>query len=393
MRSALALLAMGIGYVSISSNFAEIIVLRSPATAHDMAPFNGRVSALAASKHFADQPDPGKQDATRQLALRALRQDATAIPAVVTLGLQAQLRGDLVAARKLFAYSQHLSRRDLQTQMWAIEDSVSRGDIPAVLRHYDIALRTSKTAPDLLFPVMAQALVEPDIRRGLIKVLATQPIWGPAFLTYVSNNRDNPQSLAAFLLGLSRAGVALPSSTVAGALDGLVTSGAFDTAWRFYASIKKGVDPSQSRDPLFKTNLQAPSVFDWMPVNDAGISSSIQRDGDKGVFEFAASPSVGGILLKQMQMLRPGTYRIEGHSTGIDQPPQSAPYWALLCQDGRELGRVEMPKSTEMSGAFSGQFGVPAGCPVQTLVLAARPSDAIAGSTGQIDHVRLFPAK
>lgn len=97
-------------------------------------------------------------------------------------------------------------------------------------------------------------------------------------------------------------------------------------------------------------------------------------------------------MLQQLQLLPPGSYRLSGHTIGIEQPAGALPYWTLRCQDGRELGRVEVPNSGVANGNFTGTFSVPAGCPVQTLVLMARSSDAIAGQSGQIDRAALMPA-
>src|SRR3546814_17422634 len=74
------------------------------------------------------------------------------------------MHGDRAGGERLLAYSQTLSRRDLRTQLMAIELAVARDDIPSALRHYDIALRTKKNAPDLLFPVLTSALTNPTIR-------------------------------------------------------------------------------------------------------------------------------------------------------------------------------------------------------------------------------------
>ena len=96
-------------------------------------------------------------------------------------------------------------------------------------------------------------------------------------------------------------------------------------------------------------------------------------------------------MLRQLQLLPSGNYRLKGHSSGLDQAGAAAPYWALACSDGREIGRVIIPPSTSANGVFSGLLAVPEGCSVQTLTLVARPSDVITGLSGQIDHVALIP--
>jgi hypothetical protein len=122
------------------------------------------------------------------------------------------------------------------------------------------------------------------------------------------------------------------------------------------------------------------------------VPGSIQPSGSSGLFEFYVVPGGGGALLKQMQVLPPGTYRLRRHSRGIEQERGALPYWSLLC-GSRELGRIEVPNSAEAGGSFTGVLSVPAGCPVQTLVLIGRPSESVAGLMGQIDRLELKAAQ
>ena len=313
-----------------------------------------------------------------------------AIQAVTTLGLDAQDRGDLAYARRLFAYAQALSRRDFVTQLWSIEDAVKREDVPAAVHHYDIALRTTKAAPDVLFPVLSAAIDDPSIRASVFQTLRTQPAWAFNFLNYVSMGGAAPQSAAALFRGLIRAGIPVPPSATVAVINRLISAGATQQAWNYYAAVHSGSDLSQSRDPRFTADVRAPAVFDWVATNEAGLSATIQRNPKGGLVDFSAAPSTGGILLQQTEMLPAGIYRLIGHSIGIDQPEAALPYWALTCRDGRELNRISVPNSARGGGMFTGSITVPAGCPVQTLTLVARPSETITGLTGQIDLLRLF---
>lgn len=394
VRGALALLAAVLGYVSVIHTAAAVAARRNAELAHRLAPGNGAIAArLALSLAGVEATTTDRQRAD-VLARRALLRDATAVPAVVTLGVNAEIRGERAKARRLFAYSQALSRRDLQTQFWAIEDAVGRDDVAEVLRHYDIALRTSVAGSGILFPLLATAASDPAVRSGLIKILAARPNWSESFIGYVAGNGPDPRSTAALFLGLRHVGVAVPKTTLAPLVNALVAGGFMDDAWRYYASATPGVDRSSSRDPEFAFGMDTPSLFDWVPINDGTVTTSIQRGDESGVFDFAAPASVGGVLLQQLQLLQPGTYRIAGSSSGIEQEESARPYWVLSCrQDGRELGRVPLPNSAEANGRFTGIFTVPPGCPVQTLALVARPSDAVAGLSGQINRVQLTPVR
>lgn len=377
-----------LGFASVRHSLAGVVKRGDPQRAHALAPGDGRITALAAEQRLVALRSPSDQ-LTRTLAQRALLQDPTAVKAVETLGMQAQMGNDAVRARRLFAYAQTLTRRELQTHLWGIEDAVVRNDIPAVLRHYDMALRTSKNAPDILYPVLTAALGETEVRARLVDVLARKPLWGPGFVAHAAGSTENPLAVAMLFQGLAKKGYPISATAQTGVVNNLIVSGQIETGWRYYVSIRPDADRRRSRDPDFAADLEAPSVLDWIPVNDEGIVTSIQEEA----FNFGVPPSVGGMLLRQMQLLSPGAYRLEGKSNEIEQTKRALPYWLLTCQNGRELGRVVVPNSSQNGGAFAGRFTVPRDCPVQTLTLVARPSDEITGLSGQIRQARLVPAR
>ncbi len=392
VRIGLALLVMLLGVISVAHSVARVVMMADPATAHKFAPGDGKITALLAQQSFASQPDNGDTNSTAaRLARLALKQDPTTVSAVVTLGLQAQLRGDVVQMNHLLAYSEILSRRDLRTQIWAIELAAMRGNVAEAIKHYDTALRVSTTAPDLLFPVLAAATAEPAVRAELVKVLTKKPIWAALFIRFVADNARDPITVSNLYTQLQQKGMRLSDDATAVAINRLVAAGLFEEAWHYYNSVRPGVDRRQGRDPRFTMSLTTPSVLDWMPANDDSVTTFIEHGAKGGIFEFSIPSGVGGGLLRQQQLLPQGSYRLEGHATGIQQPISSMPYWTISCQNGRELGRVTMSAAGQAQGRFSGAFVVPVGCPVQTLLLTAKPSDTLSGVSGQIDQVRLIP--
>ncbi|WP_230482006.1 hypothetical protein [Sphingomonas sp. Leaf21] len=391
VRGTLAAVALLAGCATASWSFADAVSRQNPKLANILSPWDGRITAWHASELFKAAPSPDPQSPAARLAQTALRQDPTAVAAINVLGLQAQLQGNVDKARRLFAYSQFLSRRDLATQLWAVEDAVSRGNVASALRHYDTALRTSKSASALLFPVLSSAMTDPAIRGSLIATLAKKPAWTGNFIAYLVDNNTNAEATAHLFAGLRSAQVPISAEADAAVVKGLIDSNAIDDAWRYYATARKGADRRRSRDAGFDANLSTPSLFDWTAGRDPTLAASLQRSEKGGIFAFATTPGAGGVLLQQTQLLPPGDYRLDGHSSFLEQPEQTSPYWVLSCQDGRELGKVVVTNSRESNGHFSGRLRVPAECPVQTLYLIARPSEAAAGVVGQIDHVLLSP--
>lgn len=391
VRITLALVAAVLGYFAVAHSLAQVLRTAAPERAHALAPYDGRITAYL-SKVSGPKADTAQREEADRLARLALRQDPTAVAAVATLGINAQVRGETEAARRHFAYSDKLSRRDLTTRLWMIEDAVAKDDIPEALRNYDIALRTSRSAPDLLFPVLASASTDESIRAELVKTLAAKPPWGENFIAFVAENGEHAVATARLFQGLRRARVPISDIAQAAVVGKLVADRDYNAAWTYYASTRAGVNRRHSRDPQFAANLSTPSPFDWAPMGGvSGVSTVIQSGTRDGIFDFTAPPSVGGLLLQQLQMLPPGNYLLEGHSIGIDQSESARPYWMLTCLEGRELGRVILPNSTENRGVFLGRFTVPSDCAVQYLRLVARPSNAVGGLSGQIDKVTLRP--
>ena len=392
VRAALAIGAAWIGYGSVTQALAYMMRADAIERAHALAPGDGRITALMSASMAGPQATAADRGRADDLARAALRQDPTAVTAVATLGIDAQIRGDTANARRIFVYSDKLSRRDLRTRLWAIEDAVTRNDVPGTLYHYDIALRTSRLAPDSLFPGLASAIADPPIRDALVRTLAARPAWGELFVAYASDNGPDSQATARLFQDLYRHGIQPPDGVTRTLITRLLAEGHSGGAWIYYASTTPGVNRRMSRDPRFSKSMADPSPFDWTPIADSGISATIQRGKDGGIFDFAVPANLGGTLVRQAQMLPPGDYVLEGRSARIDQPDGALPYWTLTCGDEHELGRVDVPGSGQAGGRFAGRFTVPPACPVQQLMLVARPSDQMAGVTGQILQVRLRPA-
>jgi hypothetical protein len=380
------------GCVAVINSLASVVAHTDPAIAYYLAPGDGRIAANLAVSLLGVDATSADRDRTDVLAREALLREPIAVSAVSTLGVNAELRGDRRQASQLFNYSQKLSRRDLQTQLWAIEDAVSRNDIASVLHHYDIALRTDTKSWELLFSVMSAATTDPTIREGLVKTLSDKPIWAESFIAYAGSHTPDPEATAALFADLNRTGMTIADGPRASIINALIERSALEQAWRFYATTTSGAVRQSSRDPSFTTKTDAPSMLDWVPINDGTISATIQRGDAGGVFDFVTPASVGGPLLRQIQLLPPGVYHLAGVSSGIRQSSNALPYWSLSCRkQNKELGRVLVPDSSRQNGQFSGRFVVPKNCPVQELTLIARPSDAVSGVTGQIRHIQLSP--
>ena len=391
VRAALAAVAALLALPALSDAAARVLAKADTEQAHRLAPWDGQIAARLAEQRLTRSF--GEEAGSTQLARAALRHDPTAVEAASVLGLQAQLAGEEDAANRLFAYAHALSRRERRAQLWAIEEAVSRGDIAGALRHYDTALRTSRSASTLLYPVLATAIAEPLVRAALMDRLAEKPVWIRSFINHLAVNVARPEATVQVLRDGDRMGLPIEEAERVAVVNAVASRGLHELAWTYYASFRDGADRRRSRDPTFLRPVDDAAVFDWMPSNEGGLIASFQSGEDGGVVAFSVPSGTGGTLLRQTQLLPPGAYRLDGTGSALDIPADAPPYWQLACQDGRELGRVPIIADEEGSARFSSQaIIVPAGCPVQVLSLIARSSSQVAGQSGQIDRVLLSPA-
>lgn len=390
-RGLLACAVAVLAFQSVTFSVAQVMAGTNPTLADAVVSYDGRLKAAHAGALIvpnATAHDRSKADA---LSRDALDLDPTTVIAVTTLGLNTAVDGDTRRARRLLDYAQMLSRRNVKTQLWSIEEAVARGNVADALRWYDIALRTEPKMSDVLFPVLTQAMRDPKIRVALVRTLCKKPLWASNYIKYVAEQND-PETAAALFLDLRRRGLEVAEPWHAAVIDGLINTGKPDQGWAYYATLHPDADRRHARDPHFGALLVSPSQFDWTPVNDGSIATSIQRTDRGGAFEFEAPTSLGGAALRQLQLLPPGAYHFV--ASGSDNGPASGahPYWTLVCRgDGRELGHVAMSDPGQAGDVFAGTIVVPPGCPVQVLTLFVSPSDAIGGISGRINRVVLEP--
>lgn len=391
MRGGLATVALALGYVSTTETLGYALMRTDPKRAYALSPGDGRIAGVLA-RQIASTDDASSAERRRAdaLARGALAAEPLAVAAMTALALDTQVAGNTAAARQLFLHSDTVSRRELGTRLWLIEDAVSRGDVPGALRHYDIALRTETGARELLFPILSNAVSDPAIAAALVNTMAAKPAWTTAFLLNLPTSGAAPQTTASLFRRLMRRGVPIPPEAQAGTVNALFAGGAFDEAWAFYKNIRPGAARTASRNADFRIQPEAVSLFDWKTISDSsGMTASILNSDDGGVLDFSAPATVGGAVVEQAQVLPPGNYRLTGTARNLSSDVASVPYWQLACVDGHELGRVPLIVKADGKGTFDGNFEVLSTCRAQVLRLVIRPVSETGGVTGQITRAAL----
>lgn len=387
-RSGVAILAIGIAYVAGAQALADATEAVSPDKAFALAPWDGQIGARYARSLVPETTDKSRLEQADRTARRALRREGLALDAITTLGLDAQTQGEERLARRYLSLAQHLSRRNLAIQLWAIEDAVSRGNIAEAVVNYDIALRTNRDARKILFPILAAAIADPKIADAMTRTLATNPYWAPDFIFFLAKEGADPEAAARLFDRLATAHVSIAPEARTVLVENLIAKRDFDGAWASYVKDHPTADRRRSRDPHFTNDQGSRSSFDWQLLGDAG-SISIERGSVGNVLSFSVPTGSGGLLARQMQLLPPGSYSLRSVHSGSDEPASARLTWSLSCWDGRSLTNMPLLGSQHGTKETAIRFTVPPGCNVQWLSLIAPPSDG--NIRGEVIEASLEP--
>lgn len=332
------------------------------------------------------------------LARISLAGDPTDVAAIRTRGLLAGIGGDAATARRWMAFSQALSRRDLPTQLWFIEDAVGRNDIDAALTHYDRALRTSRQAPDILFPVLIGAVTEPAVADKLSRLIAQRPNWWGAFMNRLIGEVSDPDALVPFArrLRLTATDPDHPDF-LPRILQRLVAGGNFKAA----GSLARASGPARGSALLYNGGFEQDGdllPFGWRMVDDADLSARIEPrpDGAPGrALILEARNGRTGVVAMQAAALATGRYVLSGEGGDPNSDPRSRATIQVRCgtADGTSLGHVALPPVAR--GRISMPFAVPAGCPGVWIMVEARASEGQLEQEARpwIDNLSVAPAR
>jgi len=360
---ALIYAVFAVGVANITESSAPNIALRFQPM-HAKALGNAAYAALA-----ENNGDPSSRAV--DLAKRAIARDPTSVAAARTLGLVAASRNEVSAARSLMNYSSALSRRDLTTHLWMIEDYVAQDDLNNALAHYDMALRTSRLAAPILLPILVSATADDRIIKPLESVLAGKPSWGNAFLQELIASGPSIDNVARLAIDLSNRGAPLDIYERLRLTNRLIAEKRFYEAAMLMGRDRRG--PSVLSPDFQETNGIGPFFWALKSNYDFGAEHGLKAgSNDDFVLSVFASHERGGEVARQLLLLGPGQYRLHSRATGIALPGNNLPYWRVACagkaRNSADLLRLELSYSAQ-SGAVD-EFVVPSGdCEAQWLVL------------------------
>lgn len=317
------------------------------------------------------KPKP-KWEADAKMSLRLQPINA---PALRTLALTRQAQGNSKNAMRLMQLSQRVSRRDILTQLWLMQDAVKRDDIHSAMGHIDTALTTHVEIGETVFPVLQDALADQRIVGELATFIRQDRQWLRAFLSFANESNKNPEQLAKAVRlagGLPAAGDYRDFET--DLIWSLSKAGKAGSIPSLLASLKRAT-PTDLSDGRMSSKTLDPrwGPFSWTASSDPDVSSAINEDNQVAV---RAAPMRTGMVLQRLLALREGQYRLDARAR--IESPEALPVIEIEvgCATGGQAPLlVSRFQAKAQGGALGGIFQVRSGCPIQIVRFVVTGAD------------------
>lgn len=376
---------------------ASIVLNSNPALAERIT---GDPAASLRAMLMRDAADPAllEHHGIVAVAQRSLRNSPLDPAALRALAVHAAAAGRLGDTTRFAALSERVSRRDFQTQLILIEQAVHAEDYVTALRHYDIALRTHEQARDILFPVLSEAIEDPQIRQGIAPYVAHHANWIREFLDFAMRDGPaGPRRTAELVLTTKATRNTDLMVAIAPTLLGMLTDQReFALARALYAQLPYA-SPQVLRMPGFnvRTTDSKSGPFAWYAVSDvnAGASFDVGGSNNNRPPRIFAESGEHGVVLRRLLTLAPGRYRLDERRQMVSGGKDARAVWTMTCPSNASTPVLWTGPSDRAVYNVKGAPGpvIPSDCPVQRLELQASGGTDPNGLELVIDYFDLRP--
>jgi len=368
----LLLLLAGVAWRVLSLGMAEQFARTQPVRALSWRSDHPVALVLQAERLAASGRDAASASRLARQALQANPLDGRGFR---VLGRLAADRGDLVRAARFHALAVTRSPRDLPSHAWLFEHELRSGKVAKALVHADLMLRVQPELKARLFPILIGLAGDESARPALARLLAKAPPWREKFLQAMLAEPGDSRQLVVVLD--ASAGSGLSRTELAAWLERLTADQAWDQAYVVWASQLPPGTPALAN--LYNGGFESEVTglgFDWRFEHVPGAS-----------IEVLAGPGVSGQQalsvgfdhqrvpfrhVRQLLLLSPGRYLLEGHQRAEDLRTPRGLSWSVACAGST----VPLVATAPLKGnsdwtEFAVEWVVPdGGCPSQWLELA-----------------------
>ena len=339
------------------------------------------------------QGEAGRRAAVQVLTREALAREPTNVTAA---RMRAQLFAgtqDQDAALQWMLVAQALSRRELPVNVWLIEEAARRGDVDGALRRYDQALRTSKSAPTVLYPALVPAANEPAIREPLSRLVAQRPSWWGSYMNVLIGETTRPAVLPVFAerLALSPSDPEHPDF-FARIVSRLADGGEYQLARSMVQSVGQMPPAGTISNGSFDDEKLGLPPFAWRLAQNEATYAEFAPRPDRAERALAVTLSDGteSIAASQVVFVLPGSYRLTGEAWLEDGSRDAKLAVNVRCVEGTTnmSSNASFPLAAA-PGPFSMPITAPAACQAIELAFGIDSGGTFGDVRMMLDSIQL----
>lgn len=387
-KAAILCLALLLAAASLVDSLASNWRLTRPDDVLRVRPGDGLALALAEDLHIAGVVlTPDSAVAMTEHARAALRAEPLNPIALRQLGAAEAMANHPARALQLVQLAHRVSRRELGTLIWLIDHSIAQGDDQAMLARFDEALSTNEMAAEMLFPALASAIGDAELRSGVARHLAAHRPWMPDFLRYALADGEG----RAYVGMLVQAAGGLPRIADYDGIDGAILAsmardGDFAGARTYLASMPGGSALLRDAGISVATTGDEYGPFAWQLSAQEGLESYM-RDG--GGLSIRVARDQQGVAARRILLLPAGRYMLRAR---FEAPAGAAAgtRWDIMCagRGGERVWSEDVPATQPRP--LLARFVIPNGCAAQELFLSVvgdsdSDSDSDSESDGEVE--------
>ena len=388
--------ALGLAWGAASHTIGLIARNKNPELALKVVHDEPIALAILADKKLTEAKSAADTKESGELALESLRGQALNPRALRVIGFVKDANGQSEQSAVLIKASALLSRRNLGTQLWLIEEAIKKNDTKEALRQYHLALTTSPNAKDILFPVLTKAIANQEIAKELVPYVKSNEEWIVPFIQLASQDKDAIIPIADIVIEAGGIKAGLKSDQVRGALmERLSQQGDLLRAAKIFQTIDNAPVNILSSPALTTASFdQAYVGVGWALMVDPSLGGEVSGAGDTKIMTVYASGGKSGRVARKPLLLKPGQYVLRVGYSDLVSNPNSIIRWQISCAgEGKatSIASGASPTGANVSKATLA-FTISPSCNGQFLDLLMTGGDGRNASEVTINSVEIIKA-
>lgn len=386
-------LAVPLSLVTAANAMGNLDLVSPPSWIFGLPGVKPMAAAQIVDRDIANGKGLARPRRLEPIAVASLRQNPLNVREIRTLGLIAESEGKQASALSLMRAANRVSRRDPVTELWLIDQNVQSNNLVGALQHYDSAMSSTSTIWTQLFPILDDALTEPQIQSFVARSMSERRAWSRPFVDFAIGTGKHLPEVAGTIMETKRtAAIADWEQLDRSVIQRLSEQRAFAVLSRYLRSMP-GSPNAILRAVDFRENTIAPKYnpISWTLSPQSEVAAQFTKNGALSV---SIAPNSTQVVARKLMLLDPGRYRLTGQLRVLERSDQASIELGQKCgthteKDGRWIIYSGSPNNSRRFGI---EIDVGASCPAWNLEIQAHGGESQTGLTFEISDLKIAPA-